>query len=361
MRFLSPILQEVVYPALGKVGVFHRNGGSSLRVVTYHGVLPENYRSTDAFLDSTLVSLTAFRQQLRLLKKHYHVISPDQFRGWLQGLETLPDRSVLLTCDDGLINNLTVMLPVLQEERLQCLFFITGASTRNVPSLLWYVELYLMLMAARADRGQNKWNDILLPAISSDPENRRSMWLRLLKDLSVLSEAQRAEFLSVAREWCGLDAEWGTCYLNDSVLSQRYRLLLAREMKELADAGMTMGVHTMSHPVLAQQSVEMARSEITDCREKIEGCLKSPVWALAYPFGDPASVGNREYRLAEAAKYECAFVNVGGSCDETNSKFSLPRIHVTGSMSLSTYEAHISGFHHALQTKLRGRSDVGRH
>jgi peptidoglycan/xylan/chitin deacetylase (PgdA/CDA1 family) len=131
-------------------------------------------------------------------------------------------------------------------------------------------------------------------------------------------------------------------------------LLRAPELKHLAEAGMTIGAHTMSHPILSEQPTELARAEIADYRENLQQGLRRPVWAIAYPFGDPNSVGDRECRLAEAAGYECAFVNVGGSVDATFSRFSLPRINVTAEMSLPVYEAYISGFHNTLQTRLRG-------
>jgi hypothetical protein len=40
------------------------------------------------------------------------------------------------------------MLPVLQEHEFRCLFFATGASLQAKPSMLWYEELYLMLLDA---------------------------------------------------------------------------------------------------------------------------------------------------------------------------------------------------------------------
>jgi len=77
------------------------------------------------------------------------------------------------------------------------------------------------------------------------------------------------------------------------------------------------------------------------------------VWAMAYPFGDPASVSEREYRLAEEAGYECAFVNVGGGLKARSSPFAFSRIHVTAEMSLEVYEAHISGFHDDLRRRFK--------
>ena len=37
-------------------------------------------------------------------------------------------RATLLTCDDGFLNDFTEMLPIMQEEGLQCLFLVMEAS-----------------------------------------------------------------------------------------------------------------------------------------------------------------------------------------------------------------------------------------
>ncbi len=356
MRLLSPILQRVVYPALGTAGYFHSRASSRVSVVSYHGVLPTGYQSLDPFLDNTLVSVASFRSQLRLLKKRYIVLSPDQFLRWLRNQEELPTRAVLLTCDDGLLNDLTTMLPILQEEECKCLFFVTGGSLEDASQMLWYVELYLMLMQARGDHPPTNWQGTLIPGIVADPTEKRACWLRLVKTLSRLDAEGRRAFFDKATGCWDLDPAWKRRYLDDPMLRQRFQLLRMEELRQLAGAGMTIGAHTLSHPALVEQPVHLARTEIANCKKAVETALGKPVWAIAYPFGDPASVGDREYRLAEAAGYECAFVNVGGTLGTVSCRFSLPRIHVTSEMSMPVYEAHISGFHDTLQRMFRGRS-----
>jgi peptidoglycan/xylan/chitin deacetylase (PgdA/CDA1 family) len=353
MRFLSPFLQHAVYPALGKTSYFRCQASSPLRVVTYHGVLPEGYRTTDAFLDYTLISIAAFRSQLRLLKKHYNVIAPQILQDWLKSDQTLPERAVLLTCDDGLLNNLTVMLPILREEGLPCLFFVSGASLGHDPEMLWYVALYLMLLEVRGNHEPLQWNGVQIPAIPSDHGQKRSCWLQLLKTLSRFSAKQRKEFLAEAAQRWGIDQMWKRQYVDDPLLGQRFQLLSAPQVKELAEAAMTIGAHTVDHPVLSEQSTDLASTEIADCRQPLQQCTGQPVWAFAYPFGNPSSVGSREYQIAKAAGYECAFLNVGGPVLASSPRFALPRIHVTAEMSLPVYEAHISGFHDSLRQGFR--------
>jgi len=351
MRVLSPILRQIVYPALGKVGFFRLRAGMS--VVTYHGVLPEGYRNTDAFLDNTLIRIDAFRAQLALLKRYYNVVSPARFQAWLRGSEALPERAVLITCDDGFLNNLTVMAPILREHGLQCIFFSTSDSLGKAPAMLWYIELYLMIMKARATGGAVDCAGIHVPTPDGDQETRRTQWLRLTRELSRFTAEHRQAFLSeLARRW-RLDADWKASYLNDPLLAQRFQLLGAEQLRQLADAGMTIGAHTRSHPELSQQPDEEARREVIECRCELQECIGRSIWAMAYPFGNPATVGEREFRLAREAGFECAFMNVPGKFTAEN-KFSMPRAHVTADMSLGVFEAHVSGFHERLRQRLRG-------
>ena len=92
---------------------------------------PANYRSLDPALDGGLVTADMLRSQLRLLKSRYNVVSPDQVRRWMLQESELPPRAVLVTCDDGLENTLTEMLPILQEEKVPCLFFVTNSAVRK--------------------------------------------------------------------------------------------------------------------------------------------------------------------------------------------------------------------------------------
>jgi peptidoglycan/xylan/chitin deacetylase (PgdA/CDA1 family) len=343
----------MVYPTLGNVGYFHVHPTSVVSVITYHGLLPADYKSHDAFLDNTLVSVEAFRAQLRLLKEYYNVISPDQFLRWLRSREDLPERAVMLTCDDGLLNQATSMLPILLEEQLKCIFFVTGASLSQAPAMPWYTELYLMLMAAGESSDPITLQGIVIPRVPSDTGRRRSAWLELLKPLSRIDADRRRAFIEEATTSLGLPLSWKTRYLDDPALRDRFQLLRLQELKQLVDAGMTLGAHTLSHPALVEQSIDLARTEIAECRRALESTLGCPVWAIAYPFGDPASVSEREYRLAEEAGYECAFVNVGGGLKSRSSAFSLSRIHVTAEMSLDVYEAYVSGFHDDLKRRFR--------
>jgi peptidoglycan/xylan/chitin deacetylase (PgdA/CDA1 family) len=137
-------------------------------------------------------------------------------------------------------------------------------------------------------------------------------------------------------------------------MARRFQLLTKVELRRLADAGMTVGAHTLSHPMLSQAPIELAWSEIAESRVRLAAALGKEVWALAYPFGSPESVTPEILAMAKKAGYEVAFLNYGGGLGVQLPAFAIPRIHVTAEMNLGEFEAHLSGFHASLQRRASG-------
>jgi peptidoglycan/xylan/chitin deacetylase (PgdA/CDA1 family) len=260
----------------------------------------------------------------------------------------------LLTCDDGLLNNLTDMLPVLRQEEVRCLFFVTGASAAEARGTRWYEELFLLLLRAPAGKFEVSSGGVVVRAEISSREQRRGIWWDAVKRLSQIDGEARRAFLQIASEQLKISPMQNVSGAG-SPSCRRFGLMTLPELRSLADAGMTIGAHTLSHPMLSQMPAELAHVEITQCKTKIEAALQKLVWAFAYPFGDPASVTPQVLAMAQEAKYAAAFLNYGGGLGAELPLWALPRIHVTSEMSLAELEAHVSGFHARLQHRM-GRS-----
>jgi peptidoglycan/xylan/chitin deacetylase (PgdA/CDA1 family) len=362
LRFVSPALKHIVFPALSRSGYLRYTAGVGPAVVTYHGVFPAGYEVRNPALDGNLVRADSLRRQLQLLTKRYHVITPEEFLQWSEEKLALPPRSILLTCDDGLRNTLTEMVPVLQEFGLSCLFFATGASADEMPSMLWYEELYLMLLAADEPVAL-----VLSEAGISGgriaPNEKHACWWNLVEGLSQFNGQSRRGFLNQVREQLRLAGNWREEFVQNSTLAARFLTLDRVGLRQLAAAGMTIGAHSLSHPILARASRELAGREISESRSVLEKAVGRTVWAFAYPFGDAATVTGRDLRLAEEAGFGCAFMNTGGGFGAKISvakinRFALPRVHVTADMSLFEFEAHISGFYRSLRKRLLGVDEL---
>ena len=347
MRIVSPLLKHVVYPGLSRTGYLRRSAQAGPIAVTYHGTLPQDYTPQGTMLDGHLVTAHAFRSQLLLLKSRYNVISPEQFRHWCGGRADLPPRSVLLTCDDGLLNNLTDVLPIIQEMNVPFLFFVTGASTLEGSSMLWHERLELWRLRVPKEISLRlPWRPE--PYVARGGEQTRFLWLELRRQLSAFDLHRREEILEDMRIQIGISADWQAEYSQNESRRRRFFVLNREQLQALANAGMGIGAHTLSHPMLARMSDDLAFQEISESRSRIEEAISGNVWAFAYPFGNSEAAAIREARLAQRAGFECAFMNIEASVGD---KFMIPRVHVSTDMRLSEFEAHVSGFYGSIRGK----------
>ena len=346
MRIVSPLLKRVVYPGLSRSGYLRRSASGGPAVVTYHGILPSGYEVRDPVLDGHLVTAEAFAAQVRLLKAKYNVISPEEFLQWREGELRLPPRAVLLTCDDGLLNTVTDMLRLVREFDVPFLFFVTGGSLAKQSSMLWYERLFLWLLEA----GQKI--SLLAPwgvCGAQGRDQKRALWREMIRRLSAFEAGARDHILEDMRTQLGISADFESEYSQNQAARRRFFMLNLAELRDLKDAGMTIGAHTLSHPMLSQMPKEIALQEVSQSRADLEAALGEPVWALAYPFGNSEAVSAREPELAQQAGFRCAFMNVedgiGGGW------FAFPRIHVSSATTPAELEAHVSGFYRSMRER----------
>ena len=357
MKIVSSVLRHIVYPGLSRSRYLRhwlRNGPA---VITYHGVLPRGYKAGPAEIDGHLIAAKAFVRQIRFLKATYNVVSPEHFLLWCNGELTLPSRSVLITCDDGLVNNLTDMLPIVQEFGVEILLFVSGASLSDCGSISWYEQPYLWFRkAGNRFSFQAPWREAYS---ARSMEEMLRVCQALTRKLSAFDATSRSLILKDMRTQLGIFENWDSEYSENEVTRRRFFMLNRAELLKMADAGVTIGAHSLSHPMLSQMPNTLASDEISGSREQLQAVLGREVWALAFPFGGHDAVSVREPELAKQAGFKCAFMNVDSNIREGN--FSLPRMHISSGMNLAEFEAQVSGFHNSMRERyLHARATLHR-
>jgi peptidoglycan/xylan/chitin deacetylase (PgdA/CDA1 family) len=117
------------------------------------------------------------------------------------------------------------------------------------------------------------------------------------------------------------------------------RLMGWKEIREIADHGIRIGSHSVSHPDLTQVSDENLVREVGDSKRMIEDQLGLPVDSFAYPFG----------RFDERVKEAVARAGYAVACT-TNSGFNGPgedlhalrRIEVYGTDNMARFRRKLT-------------------
>jgi peptidoglycan/xylan/chitin deacetylase (PgdA/CDA1 family) len=91
---------------------------------------------------------------------------------------------------------------------------------------------------------------------------------------------------------------------HSSVSGEAGRLLDEHGVRELADRGMELGSHTLSHPDLRGLDDESLAAELADSKRAIEAITGRPCRTFAYPYG---LYDERVTRAVADAGYELAF------------------------------------------------------
>jgi peptidoglycan/xylan/chitin deacetylase (PgdA/CDA1 family) len=226
----------------------------------------------------------AFERQLRYLARHFDVVPLGWLVGALQSSAGDLRRKVALTFDDGLRSNLQVAYPVLRKLGLPATFFVC-------PELV--------------ERKRWLWNHEARQRLRSMDESQRR---RLAAEVAGPQEVEGfVDFMksrdAVAREALERRVRAASPgYAPSPAESEEFDLAGWEELRRLDSRVVTIGSHTLTHPILPSLSLVKAESEVAGSRRMLEEKLQCTVDLFAYPNGDqnPAvhACVRRHYRAA---------------------------------------------------------------
>lgn len=88
-----------------------------------------------------------FRQQIEYMKNNFNIVTMEQVIDAVEGKSELSEKALLLTFDDGYIDNYTFAFPILEEFGIQGSFFIPG-KTFTTHQLLDVNKIHYILASA---------------------------------------------------------------------------------------------------------------------------------------------------------------------------------------------------------------------
>lgn len=225
-----------------------------------------------------------------------------------------------LTFDDGFVDALDPILPLLERHDAPALFYVApGFADRS--ARLWWVELEEAI--ARLDRVELDFDGVRLDCPARDAVEKSAAFARVSQLLGGLDN------LRLLQAVAALSAQAGV----DPVATVAQNCLDWEALRELADHELaSIGAHSISHPKLARLQVEAARREMAESRRRLEQELGRPVRHFAFPYGGPDAAGPREFTLAA----ECGFLSAATTRpgmifpDHVDYLHALPRLSVNG-------------------------------
>lgn len=280
-------------------------GGQRLLVLIYHRVLPRPDPMYPYDPDAG-----AFRRQMETLAEDFRVLPlAEALRLQQQG--RLPAHAIAITFDDGFADNVTQALPVLRALDLSATFFIaTGylgggfmfndaiiEACRQAPGGVWAT-------------GDARFGDVRVDSW----ESRYQAALAMIENLKYEDAGLRAESARGLLESAGAQMPPGL-------------MMTHAQLRELRAAGMDIGGHTRSHPILARIEESSAELEIAGGRSDLVDISGGPVDLFAYPNGRPGrDYGPRDVALVRRLGFRAAVSTAWGFADRRSDPLQIPRV-----------------------------------
>ncbi len=273
----------------------------------YHGVTPQGAQ--------------ALAEQLHYLVRHFKVVS----------LETMVDRlangsfplahEIVLTFDDGLRNNLTVVYPILRQLQVPATMFVCPALVES-GEWLWNHEMRCRMQTLAAPGLAELRMKLLAPGTSVDAIIE---WMKTLR----LQQRRMAE-ATIRQATAGFQPT--------ATQHEAFDVMDWDDLRSLDCNLITVESHTLSHPILTTLSGEEIEAEILESRRCLEQRLERKVDFFCYPNG---AYDKRAYQSVQKA-YRAAVTTESGVLEGSQGLdlHRLPRIPSAESAALTAWRLH---------------------
>lgn len=275
-----------------------------LSVLIYHRVIERR-----DVLRPTEPTVTEFEARMQWVKAHFNVMSLGDAIAGLKS-DGLPELALSITFDDGYADNHDIAMPILRKLDLPATFFVATGYLDG--GRMFNDSVIESVRQARGDVLDVSAQGLGVHPIGTDDERCNAIAAILGKVMNLSPPEREGRVEAVA---ASVGAELPTNLMMTSM-----------QVAALQRAGMEIGGHTVTHPVLAAIPMDEASREISEGRHRLEQIVGGAVRVFAYPRGRP----NRDYTAAHVSLvrelgFEAAVSSAWGVCQAGGDLFQIPR------------------------------------
>jgi peptidoglycan/xylan/chitin deacetylase (PgdA/CDA1 family) len=275
-----------------------------LTIMIFHRVLHD----PDPLLPFEVDART-FERRMRSLSGWFNVIPLGEAVVRLRE-RSLPPRALCITFDDGYADNYEVALPILARLGLPATFFIATG----------YLD------------GGCMWNDKVIESVRQFPGNALDLSNAGLDVCRTGSNFERIETIEhllgrLKYERHDVRETIADAIAHAAGVTVPSHLMMSRaQLRKLVDAGMSIGAHTVRHPILSRLDLSDAFEEIRSSKAFLEALIEQHIMSFAYPNGKPGKDYTSEHvDQVRALGFAAACSTATGCATYESDVLQLPR------------------------------------
>ena len=239
------------------------------------------------------LDVNLFQQQVQFFKNNFSIVTMEEVIFAAYKNQKLPENAILLTFDDGYIDNYTFVFPILEEAGIQGSFFIPG-KTFATHQLLDVNKVHYILASADPEsllhdvfERMNFYRDakIFYPkneelfakyAKENRFDTKEIIFVKRMLQ-TVLPEPVRNQIVrDLFKKYVGLSEE-----------KLAYELYMTEDqIRIMKKHGMFIGLHGYDHYWLGNLSKEQMEQDIHKALDVMDIFINRKQWVMNYPYGN---------------------------------------------------------------------------
>lgn len=259
-------------------------------------------------------SRKTFETHLKYLKCNYKIIALSEAVKYLGDGNKLPNRTAVLTIDDGYRDFYDVAFPVLRDFDVPAtLYVVTGFLDKKC--WIWTDKARYLLSETKNERLSFTVGQKTFDAIVGDANSRLSLAGKINSELKKLPDNDKDIVLSGLAKSLSVQL--------DDVPPTEFAPINWDQAREMAASGIEIGSHTVNHPILTNVDSNTLTEELRASQGVVQDQLQTDNLHFCYPNGN---VSERERDAAERVGYASAVTTEIRICERSDDRFLLPRI-----------------------------------
>jgi peptidoglycan/xylan/chitin deacetylase (PgdA/CDA1 family) len=229
---------------------------SRMRIIQFHAIGDDDY------------PVEVFEAQLKFIKKHLSIVTLESLAQKIANGSETACNDIALTFDDGLRNHYTIVYPILKNLGIPATFFVCPGLIES-RGWLWNQEASVRLRLLAPERRAAVCRELQAP-----PGNVESIvaWMKTLG---------RAARKSAEEAICAMTPGFKPTAKDQ----EQYGTITWEDLADMDPSLVSIGSHTMSHPILTTLNPGDLSYEIRESRRWLEERLQRPVNHFCYPDG----------------------------------------------------------------------------
>ena len=307
-------------------------------ILMYHGITDQNINLW------TQVHIENFKVQMEYIKSQYNPISLSELILMRKEKRVITDFPVCVTFDDGFQNNFTTAYPILKEFRIPATIFVTTSfvdKTGKYEGYIW-TDYILMLLI---ESSKKNFSDTLV-GIENESLDTLDVKIQIKEKITSYLKSKSSEekdrYIAKLKE-----------KLEVTEVSHSHPVCSSmswEELKKISDDPLiTIGAHTVNHPILSQIDDTEIEKEIIGSKMILEQKLDKEITLFAYPNGRKQDYNQKAIDTAQN-HFDAAVTTIDQLSPYSDDHHQLKRIPVGNDTKLWQFKLLLAGVYESLNS-----------